>query len=791
MSTDKHAIKSVRFSEDTGTLRDALSYAERGWPIIPLWPRHGDECGCGDADCKSPGKHPIGQLAPNGFKNASTDEQSIRRWWREHPDAGIGMPTGAKSGMIVIDIDSKNGKDGTLALRKLQHLAPLPKTTTALTPSGGKHLYFKDPGGIRSSTDKLGVGVDVRGAAGYVVLPPSHDGLYGWVRDDDGYVNPTAELPKPWVEHLRSLSAPPAASAPLPAADPKAVAAALAVIPNGPEVGWGDWNRVGMATFRATGGSADGFRAFDAWSAKWPQYDAAYTRKRWETYRRSPPNRIGAGTVFHLADQASPGWRDKGKAGNAIKQADVLIELAGEADLFHTEEGLAFAAIQVDGHVETWAIKSKGFQQWLLHRYFIKKEGAPNREAITSAIAVLDARARFDAPTYQVHVRTAGHDGKIYLDLCDKEWRAVEIDAKRWRIVDTPPVRFIRARGMLPLPMPVNGGTIDDLRQFINIKNADDFVLVIACIVAALRDRGPYPILALRGEEGTGKSTLVRIIRSLIDPNKVPLRTLPREERDLYIAASNGYLLAFDNVSTLSPWLSDALARLATGGGFATRMLYTDQDEVLIDATRALILNGIEDFVARPDLAERTVFINLTPIANRDRRAEAELHAAFEAKRPAILGALLDAVAYGLRSLPNIRLDALPRMADFAKWAMACEGPMFAPGSFEEAYQRNREAAVADVIEADMVADAIRTFMREHEEWSGTAAALVEALEQVVGEKHAKSKAWPDNPRALRARLQRAQAPLRKVGIVLMFDRASRKHAIRITNKANPAPGTS
>ena len=631
----------------------------------------------------------------------------------------------------------------------------------------------------------------MRGDGGYVVLPPSHDGLYEWVRDRDGYVDSTAELTKAWVEHLRTLSAPPAASAPLPAAAPKVVAAALAVIPNGADVGWGDWNRVGMATFSATGGSADGFRAFDAWSAKWPRYDAAYTRNRWETYRRSPPKRIGAGTVFHLADEASPGWRDnekvKEKAGTAIKQSDVLIELARDADLFHTEEGVTFAGVEVDGHAETWPIKSKGFQEWLLHRYFIQEGGAPNREAITSVIAMLEARARFKGPTRQVHLRTAGCNGKIYLDLCDPQWRAVEIDATGWSVVDTPPVRFTRARGMLPLPTPVNGGTVDDLRQFINIKDDDHFILIVACIVAALRDRGPYPILALRGEEGTGKSTLVRIIRSLVDPNKVPLRPLPRDERDLYIAAKNGYLLAFDNVSTLPPWVSDAFCRLASGGGFATRMLYTDQEEVLIDATRAVILNGIEDFVARPDLAERTVFISLTPIANKDRRVEAELKAAFEAKRPAILGALLDAVAHGLRSLPNIQLDTLPRIADFAKWATACEGGMFVPGSFEEAYGRNRKAAVADVIEADMVASAVRTFMLTKEDWSGTAAALADALEDVVGEKHANSKAWPDSPRGLRARLQRAQAPLRKIGIVVSFDPTSRKHAIRITNSA-PAP---
>lgn len=311
MSADKHAMRASITPlkrPDTGrALGAALRHAERGRPVFPLWPRYSDKCGCGDADCKSPGKHPIGHLVPNGFKNATTDEETITRWWQEYPDAGIGMPTGAESGIDVVDVDFKSGKDGTLPLSNLlSDLGALPETQAALTPSGGKHLYFRHAEGIRSSTDKLGVGLDVRGDGGYVALPPSHGGLYKWVPDGDGYVNHMAELPEAWVEHLRSLSAPPAASAPLPPADPKVVAAALAVIPNGAEVSWGDWNRIGMATFRATSGSADGFRAFDAWSAKWPHYDAAYTRNRWETYQRSPPTRIGAGTVFHLADKASP-----------------------------------------------------------------------------------------------------------------------------------------------------------------------------------------------------------------------------------------------------------------------------------------------------------------------------------------------------------------------------------------------------------------------------------------------------------------------------------------------------
>jgi hypothetical protein len=198
-------------------------------------------------------------------------------------------------------------------------------------------------------------------------------------------------------------------------------------------------------------------------------------------------------------------------------------------------------------------------------------------------------------------------------------------------------------------------------------------VLVIAWTLACLRNRGPYPVMVLSGEQGSAKSTFSAILRALLDPNTAPLRALPREDRDLFIAASNGHVLAFDNVSGLPAWISDTLCRLATGGGFAVRQLYSDQDEVLFDAARPVILNGIEDIVTRPDLADRAVFLMLEPIPEERRRPEQELWTAFEAQRPRILGVLLYAASKGLAMLPQTRLDKLPRMADFALWAAACE----------------------------------------------------------------------------------------------------------------------
>jgi len=373
-----------------------------------------------------------------------------------------------------------------------------------------------------------------------------------------------------------------------------------------------------------------------------------------------------------------------------------------------------------------------------------------------------------------VHIRIGGLDGRLYLDLCDDSWRAVEIDATGWRVIDTPPVRFRRAAGMKALPAPATGGSVETLRSFLNVKRYTDFVLAVSWLLAALRDCGPYPVLALSGEQGSAKSTFLALLRALIDPYTAPLRALSREDRELFIAANNGHVLAFDNVSVLRDWISDTLCRLATGGGFAVRQLYSDLDEVLFDACRPAILNGIEDIVARPDLADRAVFLALEPIPEEQRRPEAELWAAFEIERPRILGALLDAVVAGLKHLPETHLPTLPRMADFALWATACETAIWPAGTFWSAYCGNRDEAVEGVIEADPIATGVRALMGTRTMWTGTASELLGALAEIVGERGAKSKTWPDGPRALSGRVRRAATLLRKIGIEIGFGREGR-----------------
>ena len=442
-------------------------------------------------------------------------------------------------------------------------------------------------------------------------------------------------------------------------------------------------------------------------------------------------------------------------------------------ELFHTPTGVAFADFITDGHRETWPIRSKSFRNWVRRCYYQATGAAAGAAMIGSALNLLEARAQFDAAERAVNIRVAEHDGRLYLDLADEHWRAVAIGPDGWRVLGCPPVRFRRSPSMLPLPVPERGGSIEVLRSFLNLASQNDLVLIVAWLLAALRPGGPYPLLAISGEQGSAKTVLSKLLRALVDPNVAPVRALPREERELMIAANNGHLLAFDNLSGLPSWLSDALCRLASGGSFAVRQLYTDDAEMLFKAARPILLNGIEDVIGRPDLADRAIFLTLEQIGEEQRCSESELWQEFEIARPAILGALLDVASEGLKAIDSVHLDRLPRMADFALWATACETALWPAGTFTRAYTANRKAAIEGIIDAHPISACVREFMSERSSWTGSAADLLRI--SVERASHTRdSTGWPKNPRALAGHLRRVQTLLRTVGIDISFSREGR-----------------
>lgn len=259
----------------------------------------------------------------------------------------------------------------------------------------------------------------------------------------------------------------------------------------------------------------------------------------------------------------------------------------------------------------------------------------------------------------------------------------------------------------------------------------------------------------------------------MVDPNETPLRSPPKEERDLLAQAASNHVVALDNLSRLPDWLSDALCRLATGGGHSARSLYTDLDEISISVKRPVILNGIEDVATRPDLAERALQIELETIPEHRRVTERELWEKFEAARPQIFSALLDGLVCALRDLPTLEKKPLPRMADAVEWAMAGEVAFgYKRGTFFDAYKRNLDDGALASVEAHPVGVAIHRLLENEIEWSGEPAQLLVALNEIVGEETRRSKTWPINPRSLS---QAARLP-----------RARRRHCAR-RREANPA----
>jgi hypothetical protein len=483
----------------------------------------------------------------------------------------------------------------------------------------------------------------------------------------------------------------------------------------------------------------------------------------------------------HHGPHDPTGEQDEGP-GPKRSQATLLVAAAEAVgiELFHTDTHDAYVVIPCGEHLETWPIKSQEFRYWL-HRLGYERHGkVPGSQAVQDAISTLSGTAVHQGAEQVIAVRVAEHQDAIWLDLGNDHWEAVEVTAGGWRVVADPPVRFRRPAGLRALPAPQPGGTLAELRSFCNVDD-DDWPLVLGFLVAALRPTGPYPVLNLLGAQGSAKTTTAKVFRNLIDPAKVGLRSEPRDMRDLAIAAANNQVVGFDNLSSIPTWLSDGLCRLATGGGFATRGLYSDAEEALFDFQRPVILTGIEELAVRGDLADRSLMIDLPAINDSDRRPEVSFWADYEAARPRLLGALLDAVSTALRRLPEVRLDRLPRLADFALWVAAAPALRLDADDFLKAYEHNRAAADAMAVEASPPAYAVLHFIQAQGSWTGTATELLAALNQNPPDgTDRRSRAWPKNAKALSDALRRARPNLAKLGVSVEFSQNHHPRTIRL-----------
>ncbi|MHB1529371.1 MAG: hypothetical protein ACYCXT_08110 [Acidiferrobacteraceae bacterium] len=502
----------------------------------------------------------------------------------------------------------------------------------------------------------------------------------------------------------------------------------------------------------------------------------------WQAFRAEVKKACGAINVRNL-DELVRTTGGGGTDGLATELADLA---ASRCELWHDPDGAAYASYSVDGHKEHWRIESRGFRDWLAWLAHSELHAAPASEVVKSVCTVLSGRGKFDGEELEPHMRAAHDDLGHWIDLGDTGWRAIMVTASGWRVVENPPVKFIRTRTTRPLPDPTSGGNVETLWRLVNIPERER-LLVLTWLIECFRSDTPYALLELSGEQGAAKSSAQRILRELIDPSQVALRGRPKTVEDIFVGAANSHLLSFENLSGLSNDQSDALCTVCTGGGYSARQLYTNGEEAVLKAHCPVVLNGISPVVLRPDLLDRAISILLPAIEHRVTEGELQ-HQVTEAA-PGVMGAILDLFSAALAVLPSVKIAPadLPRMADFAKLGEAIARVLgFPEGTFLELYGAHRRAAVGRTIEASPIASAIVAFVEAGGEHRGTVKNLLETLNQNKPE-HEQTDYWPRSPKGLADAMRRYAPAFRQLGIVARVAADRRRDGIHCElAKADP-----
>ncbi|WBL34036.1 hypothetical protein O5O51_04865 [Sinirhodobacter sp. HNIBRBA609] len=491
------------------------------------------------------------------------------------------------------------------------------------------------------------------------------------------------------------------------------------------------------------------------------------------------------GQIKKLAQLATPLAYAKASGEPQAAEPPPSDSLFEDIEFWHTPDKRPFASIRREGHWESFALEGSPFKQLLAYAEYRATGKTPPSARIEDMVRQMVGQALFEGPERPAFLRIGKTAQGFALDFGTPDWSSVEVTPQGWQHRQAKEPRFRRSHGLAALPIPVPGsGDVGLLRDFVNVGSDTDFQLVVGWLLGALRPDGPYPILVLSGEQGSAKSTTTKVLRSLVDPSTLETRSFPGDERDLVIAAQGAHVLAFDNLSRVKPAMADCLCRLSTGGGFATRKLHSDADEVLFQATRPIILNGIPDLAERADLADRAIILTLPTIPESTRSFESDFWERFEAARPRILAGLLDAASHALAHSASVRLAERPRLADFARCVTAAEPALGWPeGAFLAAYQANRRESEAVAIDNNMVAALVLQFMQERREWRGTANELIQAIRSRFRAETESAETFPRKPNHFGSELRRVTPLLRRQGVTVEHQREAkeRRRIIRLT----------
>ena len=455
------------------------------------------------------------------------------------------------------------------------------------------------------------------------------------------------------------------------------------------------------------------------------------------------------------------------EANKQQSQAEVLLDIAKQYEIFHDQNS--------EGHIffkgQCFKLRSKTVKDYLSYQMYKTVGKPPNGDALSQAISTVEGIARFEREEYCLENRVATHNNGFLYDLGDH--RAVHITEGGWLIIDAPP-KFRRFNHQSIQVNPIGNGDVNALFDFINVKPTHQ-LLILVTLISYFVPGIPHPIFHPWGPQGSGKTSLFKAFKRLVDPSSAETLMGSRDKSKVIHALVSHYLPLFDNLSGLNGEISDLLCQACTGGGIEQRKLFTDAESIIFQIHRCVGINGINLSIAKPDLLDRTLLLHLQRIKPDQRQEESVLWADFEVVRPHILGGIFDVLAKAIKINPQVKLDRLPRLADFGRWGYAiAEAIEEGLGQqFLADYQRNVDQQAEETIQSNSLATAVLSYMENRNEWNTTIGEAYSTL-KLVANPDRQDKSFPAAHKELRRHLERLKPTLEEKGIV--YDIGNRIH---------------
>lgn len=455
---------------------------------------------------------------------------------------------------------------------------------------------------------------------------------------------------------------------------------------------------------------------------------------------------------------------------------------------YHDRAETPYVCVTQEGIIQYMEVYGADYKRHIRYMYYDRYQRAVPKEALQQVQDTLAVKAQIEGKEITPAYRCAYQDGKIYYYLADREQTVICIDENGYRVIAESPVPFIKKQNMSEQVLPKRAkDTLKKLgMKYWQFATPDDRILHWILLISRFIAEGSQPLIYYFGDRGSAKSTSMRLDKMIVDPSEIDIKALPKSISDAVAAVSNQYMVSFDNVSRISDELSDIFCIVATHGYYSKKMLYSNNQEFAIKLNARVSFSGITNLSTKPDLIDRIVCLKLNRIDSSNRRTEEKIMKEFQTDLPYILDKIFRILSKAIPIYNDLKLERLPRMADFAKWGYAiAEALGYGGERFLRIYESNQADLLENLVSEDSLITVLIEAMKKHNYFKGTVTELLVSLTNMAEKMEIDTRVgWARDASSLSRKLYENQSVLSMFGISVNRGKSNGDRYIELTMEA-------